>query len=205
MKIPELQQKHFTHTSGFNKLTREIEMELVLYETKHKTYSSLEEFIKAMRTTLDRYIDSAPSIPGKILRSLPKFHSEVYGMSIINNRNMVTSPRMSTPMEKMMVPRWKRFTPTSQTKMSNQSKEHKQPMSQPSQSPLHPMTINDIQIHLSEMDQSLKYNRPMSKAFLENGEDDTTSDAIKNIERFKEKRISNEFENFKRNIKLRQF
>ena len=126
-------------------------------------------------------------------------------MSIINNRNMVTSPRMSTPMEKMMVPRWKRLTPTSQTKMSNPSKEHKQPMSQPSQSPLHPMTINDIQIHLSEMDQSLKYNRPMSKAFLENGEDDTTSDAIKNIERFKEKRISNEFENFKRNIKLRQF
>lgn len=204
MKIPELQQKHFTHTSGFNKLTREIEMELVLYETTHKTYSSLEEFIKAMRTTLDRYIDSAPSIPGKILRSLPKFHSEVYGMSIINNRSMVTSQIISTPMEKM-VPRWKRFNPTSPTKMSNPSKEHKQPMYEPPQSPLHPMTINDIQIHLSETDQSLKYNGPKSETFLENGEDDTTNDAIKNIERFKEKRISNEFENFKRNIKLRKF
>ena len=69
VKVPEFQQRHLTHSSDFNKLSREIEMELVLFETTHKTYSSLEEFIKTMRTRLDRFIESAPPIPNKVLQS----------------------------------------------------------------------------------------------------------------------------------------
>jgi len=70
MKVPELQQLHLTHSSDFNKLSREIEMELVLFETKHKTYSSLEEFIKNMRMRLDRFIESAPPIPNMVLKKI---------------------------------------------------------------------------------------------------------------------------------------
>lgn len=74
MKVPEFQQRHLTHSSDFNKLSREIEMELVLFESTHKTYSSLEEFIKTMRTRLDRFIESAPPIPNKVMISFCSKH-----------------------------------------------------------------------------------------------------------------------------------
>lgn len=67
VKVPEFQQRHLTHSSDFNTLSRQIEMELVLFESTHNTYSSLEEFIKTMRTRLDRLVENAPPIPSKVI------------------------------------------------------------------------------------------------------------------------------------------
>ena len=67
LNVPTYQESHNMHSSEFNKLYREIEMELVLYQSSNKTYTSLAEFIKITKTNLDRLIENAPPIPTFIL------------------------------------------------------------------------------------------------------------------------------------------
>lgn len=70
LKIPESQHKHFIHASNFNKISREIEMEFVIHNTEERTYTTLAEFIKTIKTEMDRQIDNAPPIPIKISKKI---------------------------------------------------------------------------------------------------------------------------------------
>lgn len=67
MEIPQLQEQHNMYSNHFEKFARSIEMELVLYKNKSKTYSSLGEFIKIIKSEIDRLIDNGPFIPIHIL------------------------------------------------------------------------------------------------------------------------------------------
>ena len=69
MEIHQLQEQHNMYSNHFEKFARSIEMELVLYKNKSKTYSSLGEFIKIIKSEIDRLIDNGPFIPIHILES----------------------------------------------------------------------------------------------------------------------------------------
>lgn len=69
LEIPQLQEKHNLHSSQFEKYGRTIEMELVLYKNKSKTYASLAEFIKIIKAEIDHLVDNGPFIPAHILQN----------------------------------------------------------------------------------------------------------------------------------------
>ena len=77
MEIPQLQEKHNLHASTFEKYGRSIEMELVLCKNKSKTYASLAEFIKIVKTEIDHLVDNGPFIPSNILRNNPSICIQV--------------------------------------------------------------------------------------------------------------------------------
>lgn len=174
VKVPEFQQRHLTHSSDFNKLSREIEMELVLFETKHKTYSSLEEFIKTMRTRLDRFIESAPPIPNKVLRSFCSSHQNT--------------------------PHCKPLLPTALNYSITMDSTKEPTTSNSEESPVDDQDDQDVSIQV--VDQPTHFTSLDTKANTDKGL--TTSDAIKNIEELKlQWRRSNDFERFMRDMKLR--
>ena len=70
LSVPEFQEKHYIYAVNFDQLARTIDMELVLYKSSNKTYASLPEFIKIVKTNLDRLIENAPSIPEHILKGM---------------------------------------------------------------------------------------------------------------------------------------
>ena len=70
LNVPEYQEKHDMYSVHFDQLSRTIDMELVLYASKSKTYASLPEFIKIVKTNMDRLIENAPPIPKHILDKL---------------------------------------------------------------------------------------------------------------------------------------
>ena len=70
LNVPEYQEKHDMYSVHFDQLSRTIDMELVLYASKSKTYASLPEFIKIVKTNMDRLIENAPPIPKHILDRL---------------------------------------------------------------------------------------------------------------------------------------
>lgn len=69
LEIPQLQEQHNLHSSQFEKYGRTIEMELVLYKNKSKTYASLAEFIKIIKAEIDHLVDHGPFIPAHILQN----------------------------------------------------------------------------------------------------------------------------------------
>ena len=79
MEIPQLQEQHNMYSNHFEKFARSIEMELVLCKNKSKTYSSLGEFIKIIKSEIDRLIDNGPFIPIHILEksSIENSNSDV--------------------------------------------------------------------------------------------------------------------------------
>ena len=70
LKIPEIQEKHFNNSFLFDKISRMIDMELILINTNKKTYSTLEEFMKVLKTEIDRLMELSPPIPIFILNKL---------------------------------------------------------------------------------------------------------------------------------------
>ncbi len=70
MHIAETQQRHLNSDIQFDKLARTIDMEMILLNTDKRTYATIEEFIKVVRTDIDHLMDQAPPIPASILRSL---------------------------------------------------------------------------------------------------------------------------------------
>ena len=70
LSVPEFQEKHDIYAVNFDQLARTIDMELVLYKSSNKTYASLPEFIKIVKTNLDRLIENAPSIPEHIMKKM---------------------------------------------------------------------------------------------------------------------------------------
>lgn len=69
LEIPQLQEQHNMFSARFEKYGRTIEMELVLYKNKSKTYASLAEFIKIIKSEIDHLVDHGPFIPSHILRN----------------------------------------------------------------------------------------------------------------------------------------
>lgn len=169
MKVPEFQQRHLTHSSDFNKLSREIEMELVLFESTHKTYSSLEEFIKTMRTRLDRFIENAPPIPNKVMISF-------------------CSTKQNAVPCKTLLP---------SLNPDNTFNSQKDQVSGVEVSSIDDQDVSIQVVGEPSLFTTTDTNRHTKKGI-------TTSDAIKNIEEFKlQRRRSNDFERFVRNMKLR--
>jgi hypothetical protein len=72
MEIPQLQEQHNMYSGHFEKYARSIEMELVLCKNNSKTYSTLGEFVKIIKTEIDRLIDNGPFIPMSILEQHTK-------------------------------------------------------------------------------------------------------------------------------------
>lgn len=68
MRPTEVQASHSFHAVEFEKLAREIDVELVLQGTSNRTFASRGEFIKDCRDRLDRLVDRAPSIPEFVKR-----------------------------------------------------------------------------------------------------------------------------------------
>ena len=153
-------------------------MELVLFETKYKTYTSLEEFIKMMRTRLDRFIENAPPIPNKVLKELCKFKNYNECAKMVNsldasydiNSNPLPDVNFNSDIQ----------LETIQT-TSKVIYEH-----------------DEIAIHVIEDDNvKISPGQSTSENLI------TTNDAIKNIEEMKLQRKSNEFDRFKQNMTLR--
>ena len=69
LEIPQLQEQHNMFSARFEKYGRTIEMELVLYKNKSKTYASLAEFIKIIKSEIDHLVDNGPFIPSHILQN----------------------------------------------------------------------------------------------------------------------------------------
>lgn len=182
MKVPEFQQRHLTHSSDFNKLSREIEMELVLFETKYKTYTSLEEFIKMMRTRLDRFIENAPPIPNKVLKELCHFKNYKECAEMVQSLDASLGTNLpSLP------------TTTDHLKSNNTTSNH------PSSTSDQKEDGDDACIQIVEEDA--RNVVPPRELLTEHSI--STNDAIKNIEELKLQRMSNEFERFKHNIIVR--
>ena len=68
LEIPQLQEQHNLYSARFEKYGRTIEMELVLCKNKSKTYASLAEFIKIIKSEIDHLVDNGPYIPVHILK-----------------------------------------------------------------------------------------------------------------------------------------
>lgn len=68
--VPEYQEKHDIFAVNFDQLARTIDMELVLYRSSNKMYASLPEFVKFVKTNLDRLIENAPPIPEHIMKGM---------------------------------------------------------------------------------------------------------------------------------------
>ena len=68
LEIPQHQEQHNLYSARFEKYGRTIEMELVLCKNKSKTYASLAEFIKIIKSEIDHLVDNGPYIPVHILK-----------------------------------------------------------------------------------------------------------------------------------------
>lgn len=70
LSVAETQQSHLNSKVEFEKLSRTIEMEMVLLNTDKRRYATLEEFIKAVRSDIDHLMEQSPPIPESILNAL---------------------------------------------------------------------------------------------------------------------------------------
>ena len=82
LNVPEYQEKHDIFSHSFDQLARTIDMELVLFVSKNDTYSSLQEFIKIVKSNLDKLTENAPSIPEFILVKMNEKTIEIVEHSI---------------------------------------------------------------------------------------------------------------------------
>jgi len=94
LEIPQLQEQHNLFSARFEKYGRTIEMELVLYKNKSKTYASLAEFIKIIKSEIDHLVDNGPFIPTHILRN------DSICMTKIETNELKESASLETPKER---------------------------------------------------------------------------------------------------------
>lgn len=66
LNLPELQQQHDFYSDEFEKLSKEIHLQLIIRNDSHRTYASLVEFAKECKKQMDIIIDKAPAIPKSI-------------------------------------------------------------------------------------------------------------------------------------------
>lgn len=66
LNLPELQQQHDFYSDEFEKLSKEIHLQLIIRNDTHRTYASLVEFAKECKKQMDLIIDKAPPIPKHI-------------------------------------------------------------------------------------------------------------------------------------------
>ena len=69
LSIAETQQSHLNSKIEFEKLSRTIEMEMILLDTDKRRYATLEEFIKIIRAEIDHLMEQSPPIPESILKA----------------------------------------------------------------------------------------------------------------------------------------
>jgi hypothetical protein len=70
MRVGERQSEHFSIASQFEKLARQIRVQMLLTETNERTYVNLSEFIKDAGEQLDNLTDHMPYIPDFIVKSV---------------------------------------------------------------------------------------------------------------------------------------
>jgi hypothetical protein len=68
LNLPEYQQQHDFYSDEFEKLAKEINLQLIIRNDSHRTYASLVEFAKECKKMIDVIIDKAPPIPKHISR-----------------------------------------------------------------------------------------------------------------------------------------
>lgn len=68
LKLNERHTQHTTAATEFEKLARDIRVELVLHETSNRMYVNHGEFIKQCCYRFDRLMDGAPVIPSGVYR-----------------------------------------------------------------------------------------------------------------------------------------
>jgi hypothetical protein len=66
LNISEYKQQHDFYGDEFEKLSKEIHLQLIIYNDEHKTYASLVEFSKECKKKIDNILDKAPPIPKHI-------------------------------------------------------------------------------------------------------------------------------------------
>lgn len=73
LTLPELQKEHDFYSDEFEKLSLEINMQLVLDQNNQsKTYRNIDEFIKECKKRLDVLIDKAPAISGRVAKEVER-------------------------------------------------------------------------------------------------------------------------------------
>ena len=70
LNIQKLQATHNLHAVEFNKIRRDIKINIYLSETDVKVYANIAEYIKQVRTKIDKLLESANDIPPQIERRL---------------------------------------------------------------------------------------------------------------------------------------
>ena len=85
LEIPHLQEQHSMYSTHFEKFARTIEMELVLFKNDTKTYNSLGEFVKIIKTEIDILIDNGPYIPHHIV-SCDNFNTQNISKCSLNQQ-----------------------------------------------------------------------------------------------------------------------
>lgn len=70
LNIQKLEANHNNHAIEYSKISKEIKMHIYLSETDVSVYSNIAEYIKECKTKIDKLIESAPTIPSHVEKSL---------------------------------------------------------------------------------------------------------------------------------------
>lgn len=71
-KLGEAQESHSIHSTEYEKLSRQIRVELLLHGTADRTFISLAEYIKDCKERIDKLVERSPEIPSKVIKSYLK-------------------------------------------------------------------------------------------------------------------------------------
>lgn len=90
LKIPELEESHYSHHTQFLRLENNIKLQLLIGNTEEKEYVSLIVYIKIVRGEINKLINEAPAIPERIIRKYD--NSNMINTELLKKK----SPKFST-------------------------------------------------------------------------------------------------------------